>query len=283
MTLYDRIRRAAWPSWLGRCGFFGRGLVYLVAGVFIVHTASTAQTAQGWQGAFLALRELPGGVPAVFVMAVALGTFIAWRLIEALLDPEQLGADLRGLALRGVRMVSALAYGFLTWKALTVLLCNSASSSDSATRHATALAMSEPLGRGLVLIAGLVVTIIGLVQLARSFTLDVHKRLGLADQELSTWLSMLGRLGLACRGLVFMIIGAFLVYAAWFYQPDKARAMSGALRTIAEQPYGDWLLGATGVGLAAFGLFSLAMARYRHFTCGDAAHSARASPPWLCE
>lgn len=254
--------------WLGRCGFVGRGLIYLVVGVFILYTAITAHAAKGWRGAFIALRDLPGGIPAVLVLIVALATFIAWRLAESLLDPEEIGNDIKGLALRGVRLVSAIVYAALAWKALTVLLGSSSTSDDGDTQHAAALAMSEPLGRWLVLAVGLVVIIIALVQVSRSVTLDVHQRLGRAGGELSQWIAVLGRIGLLCRGLVFAIVGAFFVYAAWFYAPQKARAMSGALRVIEEQPFGAWLLGGIGVGLIAFGLFCLAIARYRRFTFG---------------
>lgn len=269
-NLKHRLCDSRWMPWLGRCGFVGRGLVYVVVGAFIVYAALTTEAAKGWRGAFLALRDLPGGIPAVLVLTVALGTFIAWRLAESLLDPESIGNDVKGLALRGVYLVSAGVYTALAWKALTVLLGTSSSSDDGKTQHATALAMSAPLGRWLVLVVGIVVVIVALVQISRSVTLDVHKRLGRAGSELSTWIAVLGRIGLLCRGLVFAIIGGFFIYAAWFYAPGKARAMSGALRAIAAQPFGAWLLGAIGVGLIAFGLFCLAIARYRRFTCGSA-------------
>src|SRR5215210_9601789 len=45
------------------------------------------------------------------------------------------------------------------------------------------------------------------------------------------------------------------------------RAQSGqesALQTLAQQPLGPWLLGAVALGLVAYRLFMLSVARYRH-------------------
>lgn len=264
----DLVRNVSWLPWLARIALGARGLVYLVVGVFVTFTAITSRAAEGWQGAFLALRDLPGGIAAVFVLVSALLAYIAWRLVEALLDPENLGKDLKGLALRGVRLCSAVVYGALAWKALDVLLREPQASDDSTPRHATALALSEPFGRELVIAAGIGVIMVALFQVWQSLTLDICKHLSPNDEDLSPWIAALGRIGLLARGLVFAIVGGFLVFAAWIYQPQEARAMSGALRVIEQQPYGAWLLGIVGLGLCAFGLFGIAVAFYRRFNFG---------------
>ena len=45
--------------------------------------------------------------------------------------------------------------------------------------------------------------------------------------------------------------------------PREARGIGGALHALARQPAGRWLFGAVAVGLAAYGLFVLLLARYR--------------------
>jgi hypothetical protein len=47
------------------------------------------------------------------------------------------------------------------------------------------------------------------------------------------------------------------------YEPQKARGLDGALKTLRDQPYGPYLLGAVALGLVAFGLYGLAEAKYR--------------------
>jgi len=77
------------------------------------------------------------------------------------------------------------------------------------------------------------------------------------------WLPRVAAAGLLARGLVFALVGCFLVAAAWRSDPHRARGLGGALRAIEAQPAGDWLLALVAVGLAAYGLFQLLEARYR--------------------
>ena len=59
------------------------------------------------------------------------------------------------------------------------------------------------------------------------------------------------------------VIGAFLVQAAVQTDPEKAIGLGGALRTLARQPFGPYVLGTVAVGLVAYGAFMFVMARYR--------------------
>ena len=63
-------------------------------------------------------------------------------------------------------------------------------------------------------------------------------------------------------GLPAVVAGFLVVEAAVRYQPAKSTGLDGALRTLAQQSYGPWLLGALAIGLIAFGLYGLASARY---------------------
>ena len=65
------------------------------------------------------------------------------------------------------------------------------------------------------------------------------------------------------RGLVFVIIGAFVVVAAVQAQSSEVRGLGGALQTLQQQSYGWILLAVTALGLFAFGLFGFIQAFYR--------------------
>ena len=60
-----------------------------------------------------------------------------------------------------------------------------------------------------------------------------------------------------------MIIGVFLVQAAMQYNPQRAGGLGDALATLARGPYGTLILAVVALGLLAFGIYSLALARYR--------------------
>jgi type IV secretory pathway VirB2 component (pilin) len=72
----------------------------------------------------------------------------------------------------------------------------------------------------------------------------------------------LGKVGYIARGIVFTLVG-ILVVAAVTFDPDKARGMDAALRQVAAQPYGPWLLSLMALGLMCFGAYSFAESRYR--------------------
>lgn len=75
--------------------------------------------------------------------------------------------------------------------------------------------------------------------------------------------TVIGTVGIVARGVVFALVGVFLVRAAYQYDPKEAVGLDGALGEIARAPYGPFLLGLVAAGLFAFGLYSLAEARYR--------------------
>jgi hypothetical protein len=73
----------------------------------------------------------------------------------------------------------------------------------------------------------------------------------------------IGRIGLTARAVTFLIMGGFVLHAAWTFDPDDARGLSGALDALAQAPYGSYLLGAVGVGFALYGVHCITRARYR--------------------
>ena len=61
---------------------------------------------------------------------------------------------------------------------------------------------------------------------------------------------------------MFAIAGALVVDAAVTSTASKSNGRDGALRTVADRPYGPWLLGLVALGLMAFGLSGFAAARW---------------------
>jgi hypothetical protein len=71
----------------------------------------------------------------------------------------------------------------------------------------------------------------------------------------SDWLARAARVGLAARGLIYVLVGALAIQVA---RGDSERTdQKGALQKIAEQPFGRSLLWVIAAGLLAYGLWRL--------------------------
>ncbi len=80
-----------------------------------------------------------------------------------------------------------------------------------------------------------------------------------------TWAKRFGQGGLSARGITFLIIGGFVIQAAYQADPSEAKGLDAALATLAAQPYGTVLLVVVALGLAAYGVFCFSIAKYRQF------------------
>jgi hypothetical protein len=89
--------------------------------------------------------------------------------------------------------------------------------------------------------------------------LDLRK-MGVAAHR---WATRFSRFGMAARGVVFAIIGVFLVVAARHENPAEARGVGGALGALRERSYGTALLSVVALGLMAYGGYQFVLARYR--------------------
>jgi hypothetical protein len=66
---------------------------------------------------------------------------------------------------------------------------------------------------------------------------------------------VLARVGLIAYGVVHLLIGWLALHKAWGGWASKSADLSGALRTLAEQPFGKILLWLVAVGLMALALW----------------------------
>jgi branched-subunit amino acid ABC-type transport system permease component len=77
------------------------------------------------------------------------------------------------------------------------------------------------------------------------------------------WTTRIAFLGLTSRAVIFALIAWFFSDAAADYNARKAEGLDGALRKLAHEEHGSWLLALVAAGLFAWGIFCLIQARYR--------------------
>jgi len=256
---------------LARLGYATEGAVYALIGLLAAGAAfGTGGHATGQHGAFEVLAgNLFGSILLGLIAAGFLG-YALWRSVQAIADPDREGTDAKALGKRVGYGVSAFVYAGLAFSAAGLIL-GMASDGGGSPDYWTALLLSWPLGQVLVVGVGGVVVGVGLHELYQAYKAGFleYLKLGEMGENLKKWTIRWGRLGIAARGIVFGVVGTFLIRAALEYDPQQARGLGGALQTLAQQPFGPWLLGAVAFGLIAYGLFMLAVARYRRIPTGS--------------
>lgn len=125
--------------------------------------------------------------------------------------------------------------------------------------------MASDGGRWLVGLAGLALAALGIGMVVYGLKKKFERNLKTGEMSPKTrqLTRRLGMAGYASRGAVFAIAGLLIVVAAVNYDPEKARGLDAALRTLRDQSYGPWLLALMALGIAAFGVYCFFQSRYR--------------------
>lgn len=256
---------APWIERFARVGFAAKALLYTIVGVLALQAAlGDGGRTTGSRGALSTFVRQDWGPIALVVIALGLFGYAAWRVTEAILDPEGRGNGLKGIALR----VSYAARGLLH-AALGVQAVRFASGDGGTGRQSaealTSSALQAPMGRWLVVAAGASIAGYGLYQLYRAWKAKLSRQLDLSrlSREAGAWLIKVCRLGIGARGVVFAVIGGYLMRAGFDRNANKAADTGEALNAIGQQPFGPWLLALVALGLIAYGAYEVVQARYR--------------------
>jgi hypothetical protein len=254
--------------WLARLGYAVRGIVYLIIGGLAIKLATGyGGKATDQHGALQAIGQQPFGKFLLVVVAIGLVGYALWKLVEAFFDPDGVGKSAKGIVGRIGDVIVGLAYASLALGAISIVTGtgNGGKSSNASTQDWTARLLQHPFGVFLVVIIGLIVVATAAYLLYRAYAADFRKRLNLSSlsAQWRKWAIFSGRFGYAALGVVYGIIGIFLVVAAVKNNAGQAKGLSGALQLLIHQPFGPVLLAVVALGLIAYGIYSFVEARYR--------------------
>lgn len=258
---------APWIKILARLGYGARGVVYLVVGWLAIQVAlGSGGDATSKKGALTEIAQQPFGQVMLGIVAFGLFAYTLWRLVQSIKDPEGKGNDAKGIITRISYTVSGLTYAGLGIVAVQIIVNSLASSGGGSSKEDwTAKLLAQPFGQWLVGIFGLIIFGVAAYQFYQSYSGNFMKMFKPRELSLTAqnWIERVGRTGYAARGVVYIIIGGFLMQAAISHDASEAGGLAQALSTLAQQPYGPWLLGLVAAGLFGFGIYSLVEAGYR--------------------
>jgi hypothetical protein len=252
-------------EWAARAGYTARGVVYLLVGGFAVEAAlGSGERARGTEQALSSVANEPWSAFLLGAIAVGLFGYALWRLLQSVLDVDDHGTDLKGLAVRGGLIVSASSHALLgayaAHRGLGISLGGAESQSSTSQRVAEILAL--PAGRWLV--AGIAIAIAGagLAQVYKGWR-GPFERWRHMDARTARWAKPVCRFGLIARGFVFVIIGGMIAQAAIRMRSAEAGDLADAMTALQTSPYGGLLFSVVALGLLSFGVYSVIEAVYR--------------------
>jgi hypothetical protein len=245
-------------------GLIALGIVHLLVGWLALQLAwgGSGESADS-TGAMAMLADNTWGKVLLWVLAAGLAMLTLWQAIEAI-GGHRDESGKRRTAERLGSAGKAIVYAALAVSAARFAVSGDSSQSGKSSEESyTAKLMDAPAGAVLVGAIGLGIIAIGGYLVYSGITkhfarkLDTETRTGKSGDAAIT----VGRVGYIAKGVAFAIVGGLVIAAAITHDPDKSGGLDDALRTLRDQPYGQWLLTAVAIGIAAYGVFCFFWAR----------------------
>src|SRR5215204_4791886 len=185
-----------WMERLARLGYATEGAVYSLIGLLAAGAAfGTGGRPTGQHGALEVVAGSPFGGILLGLIAVGFLGYALWRSVQAIADPDREGTDVKAFGRRVGYGISALVYAGLAFSAVGVIL-GTASEGGGTPDDWTALLLSWPLGKVLVIGVGIAVVGVGLREIYQAYKVDLLHYLKLDEmgEKVRKWTEHWGRL-----------------------------------------------------------------------------------------
>ena len=251
-----RRRTASWVEPVGRIGLVTQGVLYAVVGLLALQVASGRSDERADQhGAIQSVSDQPFGRALLVLLAAGLALHCVWRLVLAARGDGN-GDDAKAAAKRVGQAGRAALYGGFTVAAIKVLM-DAPAAGGGDTREATSHALDWPAGDLVLIAVGIAVIGTGLWHGSKVITQSFRDDLDLPARSpmVCRLVTVLGAVGYFARGVVFTMVGWFLVQAAVQHDPNESGGLDSALKRLSASEHGPGLLRLLAIGLFAFGVY----------------------------
>jgi hypothetical protein len=253
-------KKERWLQKFARFGLVSKGIVYCLMGLLTVLAALGFSREKGDKSeAFKFVYDQPFGKFLLLAIAAGLCGYVVLRVFQAFLDIEGKGKDAKGIATRLGYASSAVLYFSLVIYAIKLASGNSGGGDKR--QFFVAKIMQWPLGEWILGIAALIIIGAGLNQIYKGLSKRFMKKVKLYRSEHAKAFQRAGVIGYVSRGLVFSIVGYFLLRAAMNSNPREANG-TGAAFDFLQNNFGNVLMGVVALGLVAYGVFMFVRAKH---------------------
>ncbi|MCE7027044.1 DUF1206 domain-containing protein [Jiella avicenniae] len=254
-----------WLKSAARAGYAARGLVFLIVGYFSFRAAFASGEAMDTKDAIEVIAGSGFGVVLLVVMVLALAAFAVWRLIQVVMDVDRHGTGAKGLFVRAGLLISAFSYGGLALYATTLLLGSASDGGGGGKSGVIAYAYEQGYGVWVTYLIAAGMAAAAIAHVVKAAKAGFEKYMAIPEDR--RWLlKPVCQFGLTARALTFVVLAGLLATGAAGYSSGDTPGLDAALQEIAGWSFGWLFLSLTGLGLIAFGVYSIAEAIYRRIT-----------------
>jgi hypothetical protein len=244
-----------------RLGLVAYGITHVLVAWLALHVAfGTGNERTDQNGAFQTIAAQPFGRVLLWVLVAGFAAVAFWRLTQAVFATA-------GVQDTKEQVKKRVESGFraAVFAALARLAARTAAGTGGSGtgQQATAGVLGWPGGRVLVGIVGIAILAVAVVSAKHGWEKKFLEEMNLpSDQHARQAVERLGQVGSVAKAVAVGLIGVLVVLAAVRFDPSKANGLDPALKTLAGQPFGMFLLAAVALGLAAYGVFCFFDAKY---------------------
>jgi hypothetical protein len=260
----ETVEEHPWLENVTRFGWIAKGVVYGLMGLtaFTIGRRRPTTDDASPEGAVAQLRSTSFGSALIWVLAVGLVLYVAWRLLTTVLIR---GNGVKDWLERVGYFFSAAFYAVLAFTAVTAVMHGKDAKDENSVERLSAWMLNHPVGRWALLVAGLVVIGIGVFfvvdkGIKKSFVKDLDLA-GTPEAERKA-ITTAGTVGWVSRGVATAAVGFFVAQAAWRYDAQDARGFDNAFREVATHEVGSIAVLVTGLALVVYGVFCALIVRH---------------------
>tara|TARA_R110002020_G_scaffold454448_1_gene669925 strand:- start:48477 stop:49265 length:789 start_codon:yes stop_codon:yes gene_type:complete len=249
---------------LARFGIATKGFVYCVIGLLTTLAAfNLGGDTTGSDGVFQFLSKQPFGKVLLGVTALGLIGFVFWRLYQTFFDHENKGNDTSGIVTRLGFATSAIFYGFLAFSVIKRIIGAASNSGGSKQSYIQEL-LKETYGQIIICVIALGFLGKAIFQFYRAYSERFRDKIHDSDIDENGKKALIrsGKIGFTARGIVIAIISFLLFKAAYTANSQEAGGKVEAFKFLKNE-FGAIVLGVVALGLLAYGVFMILLARYR--------------------
>ncbi|MFB7893362.1 DUF1206 domain-containing protein [Microbacterium sp. NPDC056044] len=247
-----------------RAGYVANGLIHALIGVIVIVIASGGDGEGDQAGAMKAVAGAPVGFVVLWLIAIGLWALALWHVSEGVLAHD-LSGDAKGAARKWSRRAAEFGQAavFLALGAISAAVAMGARPDGEKTAEGASRNLLQVPGGPIVLgLLGVAIGIGGVAFVVMGVRRSFRARMRIPEGGLGWGLTALGVVGFVAKGVALLIVGVLLVVAAVRVDAKAAGGLDGAIDALLALPLGPALAWVVGLGFLAYGVFTIARARF---------------------